>query len=160
MYIQWEKKRYVSICQLIDCRSTSGLRIGLAINQRLNFLVHFGCNIETSKSLFISRITKECEKEGVRQMSGTLRKEIDGILFTLKVGKIELMAKRRCVHFSLGKQSSVEIFTFRDYFGQNHWIGCRCPSQITSYAMIYEGDVPSYYWRNIIIKVQIRSWPV
>jgi hypothetical protein len=88
----------------------------------------------------------------VRQISGGLQKEIDGILVMLSGGKIELMTKRRVVHICLGKQSSVETLTFTDYFGQNHLIGYRCPCQVPSYAVIYEGDVLSYYMRNIIMK--------
>jgi hypothetical protein len=42
-------------------------------------------------------------KSRVRQISGTLRKEIDEILVTLKVGKFKLMAKQSCVHFFLAK---------------------------------------------------------
>jgi hypothetical protein len=48
-------------------------------------------------------------KSRERQISGTLRKEIDGIIVTLKVGEFELKAKRKMCSFSLGKQSSVEI---------------------------------------------------
>jgi hypothetical protein len=75
---------------------------------------------------------------------------MDGRLVTLDNGMIELMAKRRSVHISLEKQVSVQISTFRDYFGQNHLIGYRCPCQVAPYAMTYEGGV--VILRNIIIK--------
>ena len=48
-------KRRVSICQMIDCRSNSGLRIELMITEPLNsFFLHFCCTIETNEGSFKS----------------------------------------------------------------------------------------------------------
>ena len=57
-------KRHVSICQVIDCLSTSGSRISLKIREPLNsFLLHFYGIIETDNGSFKSCIMRLWAKE-------------------------------------------------------------------------------------------------
>jgi hypothetical protein len=79
-----------------------------------------------------------CAKGEARQISDGLRKEKDGNLVAVSGGKFELMAKRRSVHISMGKQNSVQVYRFRDYFAQNNYIGYRCTCQVPPNAVMYE----------------------
>jgi hypothetical protein len=68
-------KLLVSICQMINCCSMSGTKIGLIIREPLNsFLLHFCCTNETDKGSLRSHIMRASGKENARLISNTMIK--------------------------------------------------------------------------------------
>jgi hypothetical protein len=87
-------KRNISICQLIECRSTSGSKIKLLIREPLNsFLLQFCCTTETDKGSLKSCRRRASGKENDRLISNAMMKLRNVMLVKFGGGKVEWQKK-------------------------------------------------------------------